>query len=144
MNFMKLSAAASAILAAVAFTACDDSSSADDKSYDCTVKGGVKVLYPEGGESFKLGETITVIFGSDVEDSGYRFLLKTSEKDLGLDLLDSSVTVPNPDGKKCFEQKVVLSEDALPMMWNCRSREPLSASLRISRLRRLLILEPLS
>ena len=114
MNFMKLSAAASAILAAVTFTACDDSSSADDKSYDCTVKGGVKVLYPEGGESFKLGETITVIFGSDVEDSGYRFLLKTSEKDLGLDLLDSSVTVPNPDGKKCFEQKVVLSEDALP------------------------------
>ena len=116
MNFMKLSAFAVSMLAAVAFTACDDSSSADDnsKNYDCSVKGGVKVVSPAGGESFKLGETVTVVFGTDVDDSGYRFLLKTSEEDPGLDLLDSSVTVSNPDGKTCIEQKVVLSEDALP------------------------------
>ena len=73
MKLFKLSVCAA--FAAFMFTACDDSSSAssdDGKvSYDCTVKDGVKVVYPKGGESFKMGETITVIYGSDVQGSGY-------------------------------------------------------------------------
>ena len=111
MNFMKLSAAASVILAAVAFTACDDSSSADDKSYDCSVKGGVKVLYPEGGESFKIGDKIKVVYGSDVKGTGFRFVYKTSENDIGLDLLEASAGPAKPDGKTCYEQEVELSEE---------------------------------
>ena len=79
MKLFKLTVSACALAAAVSFTACDDSSSASDEgkvSYDCSVKDGVKVAYPKGGESFKIGDTITVVFGADVEDSGYRILLR--------------------------------------------------------------------
>ena len=118
MNFMKLGIVASAILAAVAFTACDDSSSAssdDNKtSYDCSVTDGVKVVYPAGGESFKMGDTITVVYGSDVKGSGYHFYFKTSEEAEPRDMLDESAGPETPDGKTCYEQKVALTEDFLP------------------------------
>ena len=118
MKFFKQIALTSCVLAAVAFTACDDSSSAssDDNraSYDCSVTDGVKVVYPAGGESFKMGDTITVIFGSDVEGSGYHFYFKTSEEAEPRDMLDGSAGPEKPDGKTCYEQKVVLTEDFLP------------------------------
>jgi hypothetical protein len=115
MNFFKFAVSTCAVLAAVAFTACDDSSSAssdDGKvSYDCTVSDGVKVLYPKGGESFKMNDTITVVYGSNVKGSGYRFVFRTSDEDIGLDMLDGSAGPEKPDGKTCYEQKVVLTED---------------------------------
>lgn len=115
-KFMKLSVAA---LSAVFMAACGDSSSSssddndqtDVASYDCSVKDGVKVLAPEGGESFKMGDTITVVYGSDVEGSGYSFKFKTSEEDMGTDMLEGSAGPEKPDGKTCYEQKVVLTED---------------------------------
>ena len=113
MKLFKLSVCAA--FAAFMFTACDDSSSAssdDGKvSYDCTVKDGVKVVYPKGGESFKMGETITVIYGSDVQGSGYRFLFKTSEEDAGVDMLPESAGPESPDGKTCYETKVTFIGD---------------------------------
>ena len=77
--------------------------------YNCSVSDGVKVLYPEGGESFKLGETIPVIYGSDVKGSGYRFVFKTSEDDAGVDLLEESAGEENPNGRSCYVQEVKLS-----------------------------------
>ncbi|MBQ2561691.1 MAG: hypothetical protein II565_14095 [Fibrobacter sp.] len=103
------------LASSLAFLACgdDDDSPAGPStpSYDCSVKGGVKVVYPAGGETFKIGETITVIYGSDVEDSGYRFLFKKNAGDPGMDLFDESVGPEKPDGKTCYEQKVKLSKD---------------------------------
>ena len=112
------------LAASFALVACgDDSSSSsappnengsDSSStpkYDCTVKGGVKVLYPAGGETFHLGDTITVVYGSDVQGSGYRFIFKVNEEDLGKDAFPNSVGPEEPDGKTCYEQKVVLSYD---------------------------------
>lgn len=77
--------------------------------YNCSVSDGVKVLYPEGGESFKVGETIPVIYGSDVKGSGYRFVFKTSEDDAGVDLLEESAGEKNPNGQSCYVQEVKLS-----------------------------------
>ena len=79
--------------------------------YNCSVSDGVKVLYPEGGESFKVGETIPVIYGSDVKGSGYRFVFKTSEDDAGVDLLEESAGEENPNGQSCYVQEVTLSAD---------------------------------
>ena len=111
------------LAASFALVACgDDSSSSsappengsDSSStpkYDCTVKGGVKVLYPAGGETFHLGDTITVVYGSDVQGSGYRFAFKVDEADAGMDMFKGSVGPESPDGKTCYEQKIVLSKD---------------------------------
>jgi hypothetical protein len=116
MKLFKLMASVCAVSAAFMFAACDDSSSAssnDDSSAsnDCSVEDGVKVVSPKKGDSFKMGDTITVIYGSDVQGSGYRFVFKTSEEDGGLDMLEESAGPLKPDGKKCYEQKVVLTED---------------------------------
>lgn len=83
----------------------------ESQKFDCTVKDGVKVVYPTGGETFKMGDKITIIYGSDVKGSGYRFVFKTSEDDQGMDMLDESAGPESPDGKTCYEQEVVLSDD---------------------------------
>lgn len=140
MNLFKWTVSTCAVLAAMTFTACNDSTSAnvtvvagDNSSsstskdspssaskdtpssasevYDCSVTDGVKVLYPEDGAKFKMGDTITVIYGSDVKGSGYRFVFKTSEDDIGVDMLPTSAGPKDPDGKTCYEQKVVLQEE---------------------------------
>ncbi len=116
-----------ALAASFAFFACggdDDSSTGpspetpsssskkiESQKFDCTVKDGVKVVYPTGGETFKMGDKITIIYGSDVKGSGYRFVFKTSEDDQGMDMLDESAGPESPDGKTCYEQEVVLSDD---------------------------------
>ncbi|MBR6318046.1 MAG: hypothetical protein IKR75_06440 [Fibrobacter sp.] len=112
------------LAASFALVACGDDSSSSSAppnengsdspskpKYDCTVKGGVKVLYPAGGETFHLGDTITVVYGSDVQGSGYRFIFKVNEEDLGKDAFPNSVGPEEPDGKTCYEQKIVLSKD---------------------------------
>ena len=81
----------------LAFFACgddDDDSSTGPSTpkYDCSVKGGVKVVYPAGGESFKIGEEITVVYGTDVDGSGYRFVFKVDEEDMGMDFFEESMT----------------------------------------------------
>lgn len=121
---MKLTRAlilSASVAATLALMACgDDSSSASSEepsssssadALDCSVSGGVKVVAPKAGESYKMGDTVTVVYGSDVMGSGYRFLFKTSEEDAGQDMLEESAGPEEPDGKTCYEQKVVLSED---------------------------------
>lgn len=81
------------------------------EQYDCSVTDGVKVVYPAGGETFKVGQTIRVVYGSDVQGSGYRFVFKKSEDDMGVDLLEESAGPEGPDGKTCYVQEVVLSAD---------------------------------
>lgn len=99
------------LASSLAFFACDDTTSADNGSdFDCSVSGGVKVVSPKGGEEFKIGDKLTVVYGSDVQGSGYRFVFKASEDDMGTDLLDESAGPEQPDGKSCYEQVVVLSK----------------------------------
>lgn len=100
--------------ALLAFFACgddDDSpTGASSSKYDCSVSDGVKVVYPDVGSSFKMGDEITVVFGTAVEDNGYRILFRTSASDRGIDLLDDSYDA-KMDGKTCNEVKVKLSAD---------------------------------
>ena len=101
------------LASSLAFFACGDDESSTGPSNDtadCSVTDGVKVVSPKGGEEFKIGDKVTVVYGSDVQGSGYRFVFKTSEEDMGTDLLDGSAGPEQPDGKTCYEQEVVLSE----------------------------------
>ena len=61
------------LASSLAFLACgddDDSSSNASDKFDCTVSDGVKVVYPTKGETFKIGQKITVIYGSTVDGDG--------------------------------------------------------------------------
>lgn len=105
------------LASSLAFFACgdeDDSSTSPSStpSYDCSVSEsqGVKVVYPDVGSKFKMGDEITVVFGTAVEDNGYRILFRTSTSDRGIDLLDESYDA-KMDGKTCNEVKVKLSAD---------------------------------
>ena len=92
-----------------------DESSSSVKSngsagYDCSVSDGVKVVYPAGGEKFMVGQTIDVVFGTDIDDDGYRIIFKKNTSDAGADLLDESFDLNGPaDGKTCYTVKVKLS-----------------------------------
>lgn len=130
MKFSHVFAMAGFVAASFGFVACSDDSSSspsentndssssvesstdsEDVALDCSVSDGVKVVKPAAGDVFKMGDTITVVYGSDVQGSGYRFLFKTSEDDAGQDMLEESAGPEEPDGKTCYVQKVVLSGD---------------------------------
>ena len=100
------------LASSLAFLACgddDDSSSNASDKFDCTVSDGVKVVYPTKGETFKIGQKITVIYGSTVDDSGYMIKFKTDKDDAGKDLTSGSVGFAGKgDGKTCYEVEVVL------------------------------------
>ena len=76
-------------------------------AYDCSVTDGVKVVYPAGGETFKFGDEITVVFGTAIEDNGYRIIFKNGTSDQGFDLLDEAYDAVM-DGKTCNEVNVKL------------------------------------
>lgn len=99
------------LASSLAFFACggddDDSPSAPSQSYDCSVTGGVKVVYPTISEQFKINQEITVVFGTDIEDNGYRIIFKKNAGDQGFDLLDEAYDA-KMDGKTCNEVKVKL------------------------------------
>lgn len=107
----------------LAFWACSDDSSStsasDEKTpssdsssakYDCTTEDGVVVVYPKGGEKFKVGETIKVVYGAspDLSGSQFRFAYRANEDADVNDLTESSAGEKNPDGKTCYEQEVKL------------------------------------
>ena len=79
-------------------------------SYDCTVTDGVKVVYPAGGETFKVGDEITVVFGTAIEDNGYRIVFKKEVFDQGYDLTNEAYDAVM-DGKTCNEVKVKLDAE---------------------------------
>ena len=98
------------LASSLAFLACgddDDSSSNASDKFDCTVSDGVKVVYPTKGETFKIGQKITVIYGSTVDGSGYRVKFKTGKDDAGKDLTNVGFAGKG-DGKTCYEVEVVL------------------------------------
>ena len=100
------------LASSLAFLACgddDDSSSNASDKFDCTVSDGLKVVYPTKGETFKIGQKITVIYGSTVDGSGYMIKFKTDKDDAGKDLTSGSVGFAGKgDGKTCYEVEVVL------------------------------------
>ena len=103
------------LASSLAFFACggddDDSPAAPAKpTYDCTVKDGVKVVYPTVSETFKVGDEITVVFGTDIEDNGYRIIFKNGTSDQGFDLLEEPYDA-KMDGKTCNEVKVKLDAE---------------------------------
>jgi hypothetical protein len=103
------------LASSLAFFACggddEDSPAGPAKpTYDCSVKNGVKVVYPTVSETFKVGDEITVVFGTDIEDNGYRIIFKNGTSDQGFDLLDEAYDAVM-DGKTCNEVKVKLSAD---------------------------------
>ena len=103
------------LASSLALFACgddDDSPTSAKSGYDCTVSDGVKVVYPAGGETFTVGDEITVVFGSDVEDNGYKILFRTDADDLGFNLSNESEGPEGKaDGKTCYEVKVKLSAE---------------------------------
>lgn len=94
-----------------------DESSSSVKSngsagYDCSVSDGVKVVYPAGGEKFKVGQTIDVVFGTSIEDNGYRIVFKKNAGDAGMDLREEAFDLNGPaDGKTCYSVKVKLDAE---------------------------------
>lgn len=114
------------LASSLAFFACgDDSSSSSasgepesseskaqssDSDFDCSVTDGVKVVSPKGGETFKLGDTITVVFGSDMDFGGFGIELRFDDGAKKANLLEEAIDGV-VDGKTCNEQKVVLSEE---------------------------------
>ncbi len=99
------------LASSLAFFACDDSTSADNGSdFDCSVTDGVKVVSPAGGETFKVGETIKVVFGSDMDFGGFGIELRYDEGAKTVSLLKESVDA-NIDGKTCNEFDVKLDAD---------------------------------
>ena len=68
-------------------------------------------MIPRRSEQFKVGDEITVVFGTTIDD-GYRILFKKNAGDEGFDLLDESfdLTVP-ADGKTCQTVKVKLDAE---------------------------------
>ena len=100
------------LASSLAFLACgddDDSSSNASGKFDCTVSNGVKVVYPTKGETFKIGQKVTVIYGSTAKGTGYRFVFKKDKDDAGKDLTKGSEGFAGEgDGKTCYEFEVTL------------------------------------
>ena len=98
------------LASSLAFFACGDDSSSSP-TYDCSVSNGVKIVYPAGGETFKVGDEITVVFGTDIEDDSYRIVFKNGDLDMGFELTDESIDNVVKDGKTCNEVKVKLDAE---------------------------------
>ena len=82
-----------------------------EKDFDCSVTDGVKVVYPEGGEAFKVGETIKLVFGSDMDFGGFGVELRFNDGEERINLFDESIDNAIIDGKTCNEYKVNLPMD---------------------------------
>lgn len=117
MKFVRSLIAVSAVAAASMLVACGDdgSSTSPSSSSDCSVTNGVVVVSPAAGEKFKIGDTVTVVYGSDIDAGGFRFQYRENEDDSGTDFFKTSQGPSGPkdapDGKTCYEQKVVLSKE---------------------------------
>lgn len=87
----------------------------DEVAFDCTVSDGIKVVSPKGGETFKVGDTIEVVFGVDVLDGSYVIEYRVTEDDMGFSLTENSIPKENVtvDGKTCNTVEVVLSSDVV-------------------------------
>ncbi len=100
-------------LLSIAFVACDSDSSSNAKEYDCTMtEEGVKVFFPEGGETFNVGDSITVVFGAKYDNAGgFHVYYKADADSDNVELFGESVGPEAPDGSECYEVTAVLSAD---------------------------------
>ena len=103
------------LASSLAFFACggDDESSTgpDNGTAECSVTEGVKVVSPKGGETFTVGETIKVVFGSDMDFGGFGVELRYNEGAKKVNLLDETIEDAKIDGKTCNEYDVKLDAD---------------------------------
>lgn len=103
------------LASSLAFFACGDEESStgpgDSGSADCSVTDGVKVVSPKGGEEFKVGETIKVVFGSDMDFGGFGVELRFDEGAKKVNLLDESIDDAKIDGKTCNEYSIKLDAE---------------------------------
>lgn len=82
----------------------------DTPNYDCSVSEGVVVVYPKGGETFKVGDIVKVVYGASPDLAGPQFIFRyrATDDDTGEILVDTSAGERDPDGKTCYEQEVIL------------------------------------
>lgn len=82
-----------------------------EKDFDCSVTDGVKVVYPEGGEAFKVGETIKLVFGSDMDFGGFGVELRFNGGAQKVNLLEESIDNAVIDGETCNEYSIKLNAE---------------------------------
>ncbi len=113
MKFVRSLIAVSAVAAASMLVACGDDSSTSSSGADskCEVSNGVVVVSPAAGAKYKVGDTITVVYGADVITLGFDIEYRATAESKGISLVENSVGPENPDGKICYEEKVVLDEE---------------------------------
>lgn len=124
MNLFKLFPVA---VAAFALAACDSSSSSSDdgsssastakssssvSAAECALSSdGVKVVLPAGGETFKLGDSVTVVYGAKYSNAGsFDILYYPNSSATGISVVSTSVGPDSPDGTECYTEKVLLSD----------------------------------
>ena len=99
------------LASSLAFLACDDDKSStgpDNGTAECSVTDGVKVVSPAGGETFKVGQTITVAFCSDMDFGGFGVELRYEDGTKSVNLLDETIDDAKIDGKTVNEYKIAL------------------------------------
>ena len=119
MKISHIIACSMVALGSFAFVACENGSSADENVYDCSVKKDFVVVAPEGGETFKVGEKIKVIFGTNVETSSFRVIYRANYdldgNEVGDEDLTGSDSIPYNqvvnDGKTCNTVELVLDPE---------------------------------
>ena len=89
----------------------DGGSEQNKNEFDCSVTDGVKVVYPEGGEAFKVGETIKLVFGSDMDFGGFGVELRFNEGVRKVNLLDHTIDDAVIDGEACNEYSIKLDAE---------------------------------
>lgn len=103
------------LASSLAFFACGDDESStgpsNNDTADCSVTDGVKVVSPKGGEEFKVGETIKVVFGSDMDFGGFGVELRFDEGAKKVNLLEGSIDDAVIDGKTCNEYSIKLDAE---------------------------------
>ena len=82
-----------------------------EKDFDCSVTDGVKVVYPEGGEWFEVGETIKLVFGSDMDFGGFGVELRFNDGAQKVNLLEESIDNAVIDGETCNEYSIKLDAE---------------------------------
>src|SRR5574344_225133 len=124
MNLFKLFPVA---VAAFALAACDSSSSSSDdgsssastakssssvSAAECALSSdGVKVVLPAGGETFKLGDSVTVVYGAQYSAAGSVDILDhPTSSATGVSVVSTSVGPDSPDGTECYTEKVLRPE----------------------------------
>jgi hypothetical protein len=89
----------------------DGGSEQNKNEFDCSVTDGVKVVSPKGGEAFKVGETIKLVFGSDMDFGGFGVELRFNGGAQKVNLLDESIDNAVIDGETCNEYSIKLDAE---------------------------------